>query len=65
MGLTMKEKRSVAGVTAPSYKAASKKQKGIILKQFIKALKRNFDIQAWICGGGLVQPRILRRLATA
>jgi hypothetical protein len=36
MGLTMKEKRSVAAVTAPSYKAASKKKKGVILRQFIE-----------------------------
>jgi hypothetical protein len=36
MGLTMREKRAVAAVTAPGYKSAAKKQKGVILAQFIE-----------------------------
>jgi hypothetical protein len=36
MGLTMSEKRAVAAVTAPGYKSAGKKQKGVILGQFVE-----------------------------
>lgn len=35
MGLTTKEKHSEIRVTAPRYQEASKKQKGIMLSEFI------------------------------
>src|SRR5271169_644961 len=35
MGLTAKEKRSATKVTAPRYRRATKKQKGIILEEFV------------------------------
>lgn len=35
MGLTMKERRAVAVQMSPSYRRAGKKQKGVILQQFI------------------------------
>ena len=35
MGLTAKEKQSTIRITAPRYQRASKKQKGVILDEFI------------------------------
>jgi hypothetical protein len=48
MGLTAKEKRSAIKVTAPRYQKASKKQKGVILDEFIALTGYERDYAAYV-----------------
>ena len=48
MGLSKKEKQSAVKVTAPRYKKAGKKQKGIILEEFVALTGYNRAYAAWL-----------------